>query len=482
MVSAPFLLYFLLSNSFHLFSCSEVVSTAVSAYSGPFLDSNGPKYYGQTQADDYPIDCDYFTRNTLVNFDNQKKESLFSSLPDDSIVNIFEYLQDFRLIFSSKLLFRLTTKYLTYRLFHFNPQIFWLLPPSTRLHFLLRFLKFFEEHFPGIKGNVNLTRDELSGLLFLALHVNNPLYISRSSIDYIRACNPYFFTSETSNDSFYNPPFHCSSIWLTIILSRFIKKNSFFCIEAACKADPAKIKWAIELIVHKIGFSEQRWHEKISGSMISLLTRLIYLVPQESAVKFTLNTLLTKSIAYETISTFDEFLPLWTFPSSEIGKFDEDGNLITIADEHILYSIAHARLTSVSLLERPDLSEEVLAKSLKICKNIGNGLLATDLITKFEPNTFSFFFDPQLIFILRQALQNQNSNLNLNLSAQTSINLAILIASFHFQQTHMIDLFRRLIRGQELSEQVLNELKGKRTLQFYDLSIQHRERNNCIIS
>lgn len=460
-------LIFFFTNPFISSAAVEESSLTISL-KNHLIDHQSPQYHGVYESNGLPFDFDYFVQIPSVDFSSEAPNSFLDKLSsDDLVLKVFEYLDNdlvhlSKLAFKSKRLYRLLCIHFTRKFFRFNPQIFWLLPAKTRLRFAAKFLRKFEDHFPGLKGNVNLSLNDLTGLIYLLLHCENVLYICSSDLDLLHDINPYY---QPSSDPYqYHLPYQSSAVWRTMIFSRAIQKDAFYTIEASCKLDPKFVTWFIELLTHKIGISETKYNELITTEIKLLLNQIVLNNPDA------LKSLLGFSVTHGAISAFSHFLQYWTDDLNEI-TFDPN-------EDHIILRIADNRLNCPEILSRPDLPTALLSLTLFRCKEVGNWLFATELLSNFDPETFSSHFDQHDLILMNRIINAPVAltRTALNIPLTSHLPLALLLASFHFQQPAALITFRRLIRG-HLDEEVLEELLCKRTRIYYEIAISTKPKS-----
>lgn len=443
---------------------SEIPSSAL-------IEENSPKYHGFYEKGEIPFDANHFTEYSAVEFSTEHRASFLPKISaDDVILRVFEFVDDFhpfvKFIFRSKRLFKLLTQHFMLRFHAFNPKLFWLLPSRTRLRFALSFLRGFETRFPGLKGNVDLTCEDVISLTFLLLHERNPLFISRSDLAFLHALSPF---NSQKYDSFSSS----ASIWKITILSKAIKNDALFAIEAACRitSSEAPVDWIFELLTHKLGLQETTWNKEIPISIVQLIRRILDMFPD----KLHLRVLLLKSVEHSTISTFSAFLSSWTDPLSSLTAGQ-------IQNDHILVLIARNRLSCSVILERPDLDLETVSLALDECRKVGNWRMAIELISKYPRHTFANHFETQLIEAIQSILNSPHALqvADLNLAEQVHVPLALILASFGFPDQKFLTIFRRLIRGHVTSE-ILDILLRKHNNDYYDQAARTLDKK-CVIS
>ena len=145
----------------------------------------------------------------------------------------------------------------------------------------------------------------------------------------------------------------------------------------------------------------------------------------------------------------------------------------------MLIRIALNHLSIPELLVEEEILQNqfILSSALKSCAKIGNYLMATDLITKLPSQSFLYHFDPHVIDLVRQIITFQRQD-GTGLSIEMQIELAMLLASFHFPQPEILETFKRLIRVR-INNRLLQELSRKRTMAYYD---SVKSRSFCTIS
>lgn len=465
---ATFLCFLILiTSSFCIYSASNELGIE---FTGPLIDSQSPHYHGSYELTNRDFDINYITNNSSVDLYNTNPESFLYKLnADDVVYKIFEFLDDnlfylTKVAFTSKRLLRLLYNHINRRFFHFNPKIFWLLPPQTRLTFALKFLHKFEKMFPGLRGNVNLTLDELTVLMFLTLHCENVYFISPSYFKLINQINPNFRTTkDTTNQGL---PYYSGDIWCSILITDAVKYDAFYAIESLCKIyPPIEInERVVRQLAIKLGKLEKIFGETIRKPFELLLNRVIR--NDQSALK----TLLTLSIDHGAISTFATFLPLWT------GNLDQLGD----GDSHVICKIANDRVSCPEILSRPELTNIQLASALLNCKNVGNSDFAIELLSRFPSNVFSDKFDVDHLNIIKQIVIDPVINQPLNIPHNLHLTIALLLASFHFNHPNSLSIFSHLIRGnngRRISKQVLEELKNMRTKIYYNIAKRQNRSN-----
>ena len=463
------------------------------------LDSSTPAYRGTVNP--LPLDMDYFTkRHPFLSGDSRVPNKL-DLLSDDTLLEIFGYLRNDnfyhfpKLIFSCKRLYRVFGKLVMTRFSKFNPQLFWSLPPHFRLLFALKFMYDFEEMYSkGIKLNFILNRDEICGMLFVVLHVRNGHYISKMDLKFIESIKTgknhmkkrmrdrilYSFSPSSSSSSYFrNMPSYgvlvsSPAVWRLIILSHCCQRMNYFAVQAICKLDPSLTEFAIDLVV-KFG----EFNEKDKSLLRTIVT-------EATSLKYLLN----QSINTKKMSIFKEFLPHWTGSIASLALPDtldptDPTNAVVIVDSinngsHVLIKIATSDLACPELLDYSEISQDhfLLSSILKSCEKVGNHQMATDLITKFPNNqTFSYYYNPELIGLLRDAVNSQRHD-GAGLSNATQLELALLLASLHFPQTGILETFKRLIRG-KTNPAVMEELSRKKTMMYCESAKSGQ--SSCII-
>lgn len=243
------------------------------------------------------------------------------------------------------------------------------------------------------------------------------------------------------------------------MLSYFIKNSIYYAAESICRFDPSTIEWTVDLVLRRGDWKDL------------MLLRSVLSISND---KIVLKHLLNQSINFKNISVFNEFLSLWTDP---VGALSENPNI-----PHVLKRMASDGLTLPSLLDREEIGQDhfLLADTLKECEKAGNHQLASELITKFPSQSFSLLYDPLLIDLLRQIIVTSQWNDDINLPVNTQKTLAMLLASFHFPQPGILEIFGRLVRsGGRVDNTILEELSWKKTLLYYN-SVNSGP--SCIIS
>jgi hypothetical protein len=445
----------------------------------PLIDGQSPSYHGSYETESTCYDINYFTNNSLVDFNEESSRSLLNNFEvDDAIIKIFEFLEDdltnlAKLAFTSKRLFRLLTAYFTIKFFKFNPKIFWLLPAKTRFRFALKYLYKFEKQFPGLRDRkVNLTLNDLTGLIFLTLHCQNVFFITKDDFKFIYLINSNYRISDHTTKQ--GLPYYAASIWRSILVSNAVKHDAFYTIESLCKIDKTVTENVIRLFSIKLGNLERKYNEKISKA-IELLLQHVILRDSEKVTSLT-SLLLLSSIDSGAISTFATFLPLWTANLDQL-----EGN------SHILHKIAYDQLSCPEILSRPELTHLQLSSALLICKQVGNSDFAIEILSRFPLNVFLAHFDPDQLNIIKQIVVNPDTSQPLHVPQNLKLPVAFLLASFHFVQPNALATFSQLIRepNGRVNKQVLKALINKRTRTYYEIAARQNvsnSRNICIMS
>lgn len=438
----------------------------------PLIDSQSPSYHGSYElAGSSSFDLNYFINISSVNFCNESCRTFLHKLKDDDVIlKVFEYLDDdlinlAKLSFSSRRLYRLLSSHFTRKFFLFNPKIFWLLPQSVRFRFAVKYLDKFEKQFPGLRGKVNLSLNELIGLMLVTLHCKNVFFMISSELKLIKSINYRYFSALNSKSIL---PFYSPSIWRTVIISDAIKLDAFFTIEAICKIDKSLISNVIALFAKKLGILETTLNEKIPRAIEDLLRKILSISSDLKDLK----SLLLLSVDHGAISTFSAFLPLWTENLDQI--LSQSPN-----DRHIILKIAINCHSCPEILSRPDLTHFQLSSALLNCEQVGNYVFATELLSHFPSNVFLTHFDPDILNLIKQIVLTPiaaNTPPPPHIPQEFRIPVALLLASFHFQQPKALVTFDHLIHGDgdRVNKVILKILLAKRTIIYYDIAIRRR--------
>ena len=444
------------------------------------LDSSTPAYHGTNESPQ--LDLEHFSRSLISSDYPLVKSYYFDLLSDELIIEIFDYLRnDFfylfpRLIYSCKRFYLLIGKFFMSRFTKLSPQLFVLVPPQFRLAFAMKYLWDFEVLFSdGIKNDFMLNKDEICGLMFVVLHLRNQLYIPSNDLDFVEAVktgrdvrrthNKFMNVLAGPSSSLFSTlpchrlPFAFPKIWRSVILSYCVHKSLYFSIESICKFDPSTINWTIDLILKRGQFNEK---DKM------LLRTILNISNDQNSLKYLLN----QSIFYKNVSVFKEFLPIWT---GSLASLTENAT-----DAHIIMRMALNDLTLPELLDIQEIrhNQFLLCSTLKECEKHGNYKLATDLIIKFPSQFFLNLYEPQIIDLIRQIITLQRLDGD-DLPVRTQVTLAMLLASFHFPQREILEVFKRLMRDGRVNDDILEKLSLKRTMMYYE---SVKGRRFCTIS
>jgi hypothetical protein len=452
-----------------LLICIQAISAAPI-----LLNSESPKYYGKSSVKMKTVNADIFPTPLC-----QQRSLLLRLTSEDVQFYILDFVDDFeklrKLVYKSKDLFNLITRYLFHRLQKFNSSLFFAIPSKYRLTFCMKYFKNFKKYFPALSDNRILNSKDICGLILILHHIKNPFYFSRSFIHGIKSAFPIFDIKDLFSNHL---PYESESTWRLYILSMCIDKRAFYAIEAICQYDRSLVPLTIESIVCKI-YSNSRNEDSICVSILEkikeLLLRLLQFCENQDQRKEYIRLILLKSSGCGSMWIFSNFLPLWEYP---IHTLDER--------EHILSKLSYSSKSCKCLLERPDLGTNIVVIALSICLNFGkNSEMATDIICQFPPNTFLELFDIQTITAIQQiliAVSSGNEIANLDINIDEVPRLPIVLASFGFCQQGILDIFHRLITDQ-VSKELLRELSSKPNRSYFEIAMQdwirHRGRFSC---
>jgi hypothetical protein len=376
---------------------------------------------------------------------------------------ILDFLDDFtnigRLMFKSKTLFRLITNYFTYRIKKFNPTLFLSIPRKYQLVIAAKYLIRFERYFPALKGHCLIGSNDICGLILTINSIHNPFYLSRGLVQLIVAAFPEF-SRHFANHSL---PYQSETTWKRQILSICIQERAYYSIEAICRYDPLLIASALQAVSTRVMASQKRRFSIYKLEM--LFKRLIQISSDEAVKKENIRIILLNAIEFSNMQILELMLPFWD------GSIED---LDTESSEHPLVRVSRAGDSCLKLLERSELNSQTIVLALKVCKNVGNWEMATEIICRFPPEMFMNEFDSETIRAIRKIL-----NLSLPIHVNDQIvfqqldidlnripGLPLLLASFGFRQQHVLESFRVLITNR-VTEDLLKELSVVKSNKSY---------------